>query len=232
MIINKNLKFSQPLIPIELNRITKIIIHHTGTTTPQSVDEIHRYHQSKGWNGIGYTEYIRRDGIRYTGRGLNIGAHCHGHNSSSIGICFEGDFKVQTLEPLQIIAGFISILEYKRLMQNQNLVTFRNGDYENCVVTIQHDLRKNEIENLAVVRHDSLDASTSCPGMLDISLLQQQSYENVLNLIYEILQINKIITSPEYWKQNAIFSKNCNGEYVLDLMQNIYRYILAQAHKK
>lgn len=40
---------------------------------------------------IGYHYYITRDGVVHNGRPIEkVGAHCQGHNSHSVGICYEG----------------------------------------------------------------------------------------------------------------------------------------------
>ncbi len=55
------------------------------------VDEIDRWHKDKGWNGVGYHDVIRRNGIVEQGRQENdVGAHVKGYNSISVGICLVG----------------------------------------------------------------------------------------------------------------------------------------------
>jgi N-acetylmuramoyl-L-alanine amidase len=74
-------------------KITEIIIHCTATKegTPYTVEMIRRQHQAQGWSDIGYHYVIYADGSLHAGRPLNtIGAHCKGHNSNSIGICYVG----------------------------------------------------------------------------------------------------------------------------------------------
>lgn len=57
-------------------------------------DEIDRWHRQRGWNGIGYHYVIRRNGALEFGRNENeAGAHCMGHNKTSIGICLIGGIK-------------------------------------------------------------------------------------------------------------------------------------------
>ncbi|WP_304452921.1 N-acetylmuramoyl-L-alanine amidase [Nocardiopsis sp. YSL2] len=53
------------------------------------VRQMHSYHRSRGWAGIGYHLLICWHGIVLTGRGINrIGAHAPGANSTHIGIQF------------------------------------------------------------------------------------------------------------------------------------------------
>ena len=74
-------------------KIDKIIIHCADTKTSQSFDisEVDLWHRKRGFDKVGYHYYIRLDGTLQIGRELNeVGAHCKGQNSKSIGICFEG----------------------------------------------------------------------------------------------------------------------------------------------
>ena len=69
------------------------IIHCSATFPGQgvTVEDIDRWHRQRGFACIGYHFYITVDGSIYTGRPLGqIGAHCKGYNSRSIGICYEG----------------------------------------------------------------------------------------------------------------------------------------------
>ena len=70
-----------------------IVLHCDGIRPSQhnSVKKIDDYHKSKGWKGIGYHFWVDRQGKVFTGRSLEeVGAHVVGHNSHSIGICYEG----------------------------------------------------------------------------------------------------------------------------------------------
>lgn len=111
-----------------------IVLHHAAMTG--SVKDIHRVHINKGWAGIGYHFYIRKDGKIYSGRPLDyIGAHCVGYNATSVGVCFEGNYETTAEMPAaQIKAG-------------QELVEYLKKAYPKA----------------AVVRHKDLTA-TACPG--------------------------------------------------------------------
>lgn len=70
-----------------------IVLHCSGVmpNVHQDISRIDEYHRSKGWNGVGYHEYVRRDGTVQHGRPMwKVGAHVVGHNKYSIGICYEG----------------------------------------------------------------------------------------------------------------------------------------------
>lgn len=99
-VIDKNLQFNSNYS--KMGTIEGIVLHHSGTTVLQTVETIHNYHKSKGWAGIGYHYYVRKDGSIYKGRPETMaGAHCPGVNSTSIGICAEGDFNTETMAEVQ-----------------------------------------------------------------------------------------------------------------------------------
>ena len=132
-IIQSNIKFNGDLS--KRNKTTRIILHNSGTTVRQSVETIHEYHKSKGWAGIGYNYYVRRNGDIYTGRQDNtVGAHALNNNSNSIGVCFEGNMNEEYLSNEQILAG-------------KELVTYLKQKYD--INTVQ--------------RHSDV-GQTDCPG--------------------------------------------------------------------
>lgn len=98
-----------------MNKPNKIITHHTGGTdaapladssnaTAQDIDSWHKlrwpgftskiFKNEKGqFYHIGYHYVIEKNGKVVQSRGHNEeGAHCIGQNSSSIGVCFSGNF--------------------------------------------------------------------------------------------------------------------------------------------
>ncbi|MFU7514886.1 peptidoglycan recognition family protein [Clostridium sp. HCS.1] len=84
------------------NKPNKIIIHHTALAKA-SPEEINEFHKSKGWKGIGYNFYISKNGTIYEGRPEGSeGAHTLGENSSSIGICLEGNFEDEEVKEAQL----------------------------------------------------------------------------------------------------------------------------------
>ena len=76
-----------------MRTIDHIIIHCSATREDRSlaVEELETIHRRRGFRGIGYHYYIRRDGKVVNTRPIElVGAHCKGHNARSIGICYEG----------------------------------------------------------------------------------------------------------------------------------------------
>ncbi len=76
-----------------MRKIDLIVIHCSATRedcifTEQALDACHR---SRGFDGIGYHFYIRRNGDIKTTRPIEkMGAHVKGWNQHSIGVCYEG----------------------------------------------------------------------------------------------------------------------------------------------
>ena len=73
--------------------ITEIIIHCSSTPEGRdyTVEDIRRWHKERGWSDIGYHYVVYRNGHIEPGRDVDIiGAHCAGHNTHSIGICYVG----------------------------------------------------------------------------------------------------------------------------------------------
>lgn len=77
-----------------MRTITLIIIHCSATPEGRSLsfEECRHDHiMHRHFRDIGYHFYITRDGTVHDGRPIEkVGAHCEGHNSHSIGICYEG----------------------------------------------------------------------------------------------------------------------------------------------
>lgn len=90
-IIDLNLKFEEGL---EYKNNPIVLIYHHAAVDEMSVEQIHEFHKEKGWSGIGYNYYVRKDGRIFEGRPEEAeGAHTIGRNSSSLGICLEGNFE-------------------------------------------------------------------------------------------------------------------------------------------
>jgi N-acetylmuramoyl-L-alanine amidase len=77
-----------------MRKINKIIIHCSATREGQdniNAKTIDRWHKARGWNGIGYHYVILQNGTIEFGRPIEqVGAHCKGQNTGSIGICYIG----------------------------------------------------------------------------------------------------------------------------------------------
>lgn len=85
-----------------MRKITEIIVHCSATPEGQNftAEDIDRWHKQKGWQGIGYHYVIELDGSVHKGRNEEvIGAHCLGHNTYSIGVCYIGGLDKWTKAP-------------------------------------------------------------------------------------------------------------------------------------
>lgn len=73
--------------------INEIIVHCAATPEGKdfTVAQIKQWHLARGFSDIGYHWVVYRDGSVHAGRPESIsGAHCTGHNSHSIGVCYIG----------------------------------------------------------------------------------------------------------------------------------------------
>jgi N-acetylmuramoyl-L-alanine amidase len=85
-----------------MRTINKIIIHCTATPEGRAVTvaDIDRWHKERGFSKIGYHYVIGLNGERWQGRNLSeTGAHCEGHNTNSIGICYVGGLETDGKTP-------------------------------------------------------------------------------------------------------------------------------------
>lgn len=81
---------TEPCLPREI----KLLVIHCSATRCNAffpVECLRASHLSRGFRDIGYHFYITRDGRLHHCRPVNQpGAHVHGFNLHSIGICYEG----------------------------------------------------------------------------------------------------------------------------------------------
>lgn len=91
---------------------TKYIIVHHAAHPNCSVQDIHQWHIEKGWAGIGYHFFTRKDGNIYRGRPIDtVGAHTLGQNEISIGVCLEGNLDIEDMPTAQADA-LVELLIY------------------------------------------------------------------------------------------------------------------------
>lgn len=111
-----------------------IVLHHAAADG--DAQSVHRYHRdARGWAGIAYHYYIRKDGSVFQGREPDWnGGHTEGYNRRSIGLCFEGNFETEEMGEQQLAAG-------KELLKRL----------------------REQYPAASVVRHSSLNR-TACPG--------------------------------------------------------------------
>lgn len=114
--------FGSMILPSK-REITDIIIHCTATREGLdfSIGQIRKWHQQRGFSDIGYHYIIHRNGSVEDGRSVDIaGAHCAGHNTHSIGVCYIGglgaDGKPKDTRTLAQRAALIKLLQTLRKM--------------------------------------------------------------------------------------------------------------------
>ena len=89
-------------LSVNKRNIKELIVHCSATPEGKdySVDTIRQWHLQRGFSDIGYHYIIYRDGSIHIGRDESvIGAHCTGHNTNSIGICYIGGCAVDGKTP-------------------------------------------------------------------------------------------------------------------------------------
>ncbi len=69
-------------------------------------------------------------------------------------------------------------------------------------------------------------AQAICNGIVQALGLKQKTKDNPLDTVIDAFVKAGIISSPEYWKQNAAQGKQCDGKYVAVLLQRIYEKYL------
>lgn len=131
--------------------INTIVLHHAAADKC-SLSDINWWHIKKGYSCVGYHYFIKKDGSIYKGRSDDIiGAHAKGYNSTSIGVCFEGDYTKQVMPQAQLDAGR-ELVQY--LKQTYNI--------------------------MKVCKHKDL-CSTSCPGdLFPFDEIVAQAEENLV----------------------------------------------------
>lgn len=82
--------------------INEVIFHCTATPEGRWFDrkDVNAWHKQRGWAMIGYHYLILLDGTIQVGRPIGmVGAHCEGHNTGTIGICYVGGLTADGKRP-------------------------------------------------------------------------------------------------------------------------------------
>lgn len=129
-IIEKNYKWSGAL---DKRKSTNRIVLHHAEAKSCTADDIHRWHLANGWSGIGYHFFVRKDGTIYRGRPEDtIGAHAYGANSDSIGVCFEGNYMVESMPSKQVQAGYFLVQYLKGKYHTDNVIPHKSVGSTDC----------------------------------------------------------------------------------------------------
>lgn len=122
--------------------IKELIVHCSATPEGKdySVDTIRQWHLQRGFSDIGYHYIIYRDGSIHIGRYESvIGAHCTGHNTNSIGICYIGGCAADGKTPKDT----------------------RTNEQKKSLITLLQDLKK-KYPNAGIYPHCKF-ANKACP---------------------------------------------------------------------
>ena len=108
-----------------------IVLHHAAADG--GAQDVHRWHLKKGWIGIAYHYYIRKDGSIYRARPEKVmGAHTQGYNNKSIAICFEGNFEAEYMNETQLNAGAALIIDIKKRFLGLSVMLHNAFDETAC----------------------------------------------------------------------------------------------------
>lgn len=129
---------------IKRDETNRVVFHHS-LAHKSDVEEIRSWHLERGFEDIGYHFVILKTGNTESGRDIKmVGAHASGKNADSIGICFEGDFRIETATERQYDAA----------------------------TALYHCLCRAYGKNLSIEFHRELTDENPCPGIgLDRGLL-------------------------------------------------------------
>ena len=118
-------------------KVKEIILHCAATPEGKAftAKDIDRMHRQRGFRKIGYHYVIDLDGTIEKGRAENeIGAHCIGYNSKSIGICYIGGVAKDGKTPKDTRTDEQKVALYelvKELMEKYHLTLDKvHGHYE------------------------------------------------------------------------------------------------------
>ena len=107
-----------------MREINEIIVHCSATREGQDIDAstIDEWHKARGWSGIGYHFIVKLNGSIEYGRMVDkVGAHCKGHNTNSIGVCYIGGVENDVKTPKDTrtseqIASLLTLLRFLKLL--------------------------------------------------------------------------------------------------------------------
>ena len=107
-----------PLVPLSLDEIIFMVIHHTESLGNYTWEQCNRDHKARKWSCCGYNEMIYPNGDVYIIRGDNVGAHCMNYNSCSYGISLVGSFDKEHISKEQLNSLIERLNYHKRRFKN------------------------------------------------------------------------------------------------------------------
>ena len=165
-----------------------IALHHAAAVTC-SAATVHSWHRDgKGWSGIGYHFFIRKNGEIYRGRPLHkMGAHVEGMNNCSIGICAEGDYDVEKVMPEAQKDAIKALLRnLKEIYPAAKIVGHREIGASDCPGTHYplEEMKNNYNES------EGIDMEDLKQLQAEVDKLKQRIYELEHPMIYNYIDEN------------------------------------------
>ncbi len=132
-----------------------IVVHTSASYNPktarvvyprmEAIDAYHREHN--GWRKIGYHAYVELDGeIRRGREDIEVGAHAHGFNQHSLGICVAGHGDYVPFNEKQLKALILQCCVWMRLYPR---------------ITVDRVIGHREVDE-----HGGPNPFKTCPGSL------------------------------------------------------------------
>lgn len=107
------------------NWVRGIVIHHSASPASRTtIEDIREWHKARGFRDVGYHYVITQSGdgwqVDHGRPETQRGAHCKGHNASTLGVCLAGNFSEHPVPPAQW-AVLMALLE--ELLERYDLLT-------------------------------------------------------------------------------------------------------------
>lgn len=189
---------------------SEIILHHAEASRA-SVEDVNSWHIERGWAGIGYHYYVRKDGTIWRDRPeWAVGAHAVGHNDKSIGICCEGAYMTETMPAAQLSALKGLICDIMSRYGNLELLRHKDVNSTDCPGVnfpwaevqkyAQSDAKKEDGE-VVEKKNVLLNGKTytcECICRDDVNYIKMRSLAQAgFNVVYDAVRQMPSITAPQ-----------------------------------
>ena len=191
---------------------SEIILHHAEASRA-SVEDVNSWHIERGWAGIGYHYYVRKDGTIWRGRPeWALGAHAVGHNDKSIGICCEGAYMTETMPAAQLAALKDLIRDIMNRYGNLKLLRHKDVNETDCPgvnfpwAEVQQFAEpeksaKKEDDEAVEKKNVLLNGKTytcECICRDDVNYIKMRSLQQAgFNVVYDAVRQMPAITTPQ-----------------------------------
>ena len=190
---------------------SEIILHHA-EASHASVEDVNQWHLERGWVGIGYNYYIRKDGTIWRGRPeWAVGAHAVGHNDKSIGICCEGAYMTEHMPAAQLAAlkdlirdimtryGKLKLLRHKDVNSTDCPgVNFPWAEVQNCYGRVEPVKEETEVVEKKNVLLNGKTYTCECICKDEVNYIKMRSLEQAgFTVSYDAVRKLPSITAPQ-----------------------------------